>query len=59
MTHLGHRVGAHRRSGDFFTACNRMSMPLVKMEKSEEGPEIFGLKFQMDVWLLMSMGMEI
>lgn len=34
-------------------------MPLVKMEKSEEGPEVFGLKFQMDLWLLLSMGMEI
>lgn len=36
-----------------------MSMPLVKMEKSEEGPERFGFKFQVVIWLLMSMHMEI
>lgn len=51
-------MGARRR-GELLTACNRMSMPLVKMKKSEGGPEIFGFKFQMDVWLLMSMGMDI
>lgn len=49
MTHLGGRVGAHRRSGDLFTGCDRMSMSIVKMEKSEEGPEVFVLKFQIDV----------
>lgn len=35
----------------------RMSVPLVKMEKSE-GPEKCGLKFQMGVWLLISTVME-
>jgi len=34
-----------------------MSMLLVEMEKSEE--ELERLKFQMDVWMLMSVGLEI
>lgn len=34
-----------------------MWMPLVKRKKSED-PERFGLKFQMDVWLLVSMFIE-
>lgn len=32
-------------------------MSLVEMEKSEE--ELEKLKFQMDVWMLMSVGLEI
>lgn len=34
-------------------------MPLVRMKKSEEDPERVGLKLQIDVMLLTSMGMEM
>lgn len=59
MTHLGGKLGGHREMvTPLLRVTQRMSMPLVKMERSE-GPQKFSLKLQMDEWLLMSTDMEI